>query len=265
MKKIDTLELLLVSGGGHPDVAYKVVRFFQNHCNRLNVLVPLYAKSAATLMCLGAQAIYMGEWGELGPIDVQIPDPIERGDRPVSPLDEFKSMEFLKEHAVELLDYFSSELESRGMSVKEALEASMPCVVGMMRPLYEGIDPIVMGEHRRSLAVGEQYADRLLRGLRNAHRVEIVERLIWGYPSHGFVIDRAEAKALGLPVVKLSEAEDRLLREAVLEVVDHDTSYRGFVDGHRAKPATKPKRSKRSSKRSVPTPTGKKPPASAVA
>ena len=226
---LDTLELLIVSGGGHPDIAYKLVRFLQGRCKRLNAIVPLFAKSAATLMCLGAQEVFMGEQGELGPIDIQIPDPLERGDDPVSPLDEFKSMEFLEDHALEILDFFSSALEHRGMSVKEALEQTIPCVIGMMRPLYESIDPIVMGEHRRSLAIGEQYASRLLGSTGNEHTDSIVQRLVWGYPSHGFVIDRKEARALALPIADLPSAQDELLVNAILELIDNDLSYCGFV------------------------------------
>jgi ClpP class serine protease len=41
-------------------------------------------------MSLGADAIFMGEFAELGPVDVQIQDPVERGAEPLSPLDEFK-------------------------------------------------------------------------------------------------------------------------------------------------------------------------------
>src|SRR5690349_6546463 len=65
--KIDTLEILLHSPGGHSRVAYQLAKFFRGHCRRLNIIVPMSAKSAATLLCLNADAIYMGEFAELGP------------------------------------------------------------------------------------------------------------------------------------------------------------------------------------------------------
>lgn len=254
---LDTLELLIVSGGGHPDIAYKVIRFLQARCKTLHAIVPLYAKSAATLMCLGASEIFMGEGGELGPVDIQIPDPVERGNEPISPLDEFKSMEFLENHALEILDFFSSELEDRGMSVKEALEQTIPCVVGMMRPLYEAIDPIVMGEHSRSLAIGGQYAARLLASTGNPHTDDIVQKLVWGYPSHGFVIDREEARSLNLPIANLSPAQDNALVDAILELIDNDLSYCGFVpDKYRQPSKRKPAKPAR------PTPAKRAAPAS---
>jgi len=60
MSHVPTLELLLHSPGGDADAAYTLMRYFRRRCKRLNVIVPLYAKSAATLMALGADAIYMG-------------------------------------------------------------------------------------------------------------------------------------------------------------------------------------------------------------
>lgn len=86
IRNLDTLELLLHSPGGSADIAYELIRVFRRHCRKLNIIVPLEAKSAATLMCLGADAIYMGEFADLGPIDVQIQDPVETGAKSISPL-----------------------------------------------------------------------------------------------------------------------------------------------------------------------------------
>src|SRR6266542_4156712 len=69
LKNIDTLEILIHSGGGHPEIAYQAAKFLRRHCKRLNVIVPMMAKSAATLMSLVADTIYLGELAELGPLD----------------------------------------------------------------------------------------------------------------------------------------------------------------------------------------------------
>ena len=66
-ENIGTLEILIHSPGGHADPAYKLMRFFRRKAKKINVIVPLVAKSAATLMCLAADTIYMGELAELGP------------------------------------------------------------------------------------------------------------------------------------------------------------------------------------------------------
>lgn len=227
---IDTLEILMHSPGGHPSIAYQVMKFFRRTCKRVNVIVPLQAKSAATLMCFGADMIYMGEFAELGPMDVQINDPLERGSAPFSPLDEFKSMEFLREYAVELLDYFTLLfIRQSGMSIKEAIHESIPCVSGMMRPLYERIDPLEVGGHRRALAIGEEYSTRLLKLVGNPQWQPIVERLVWKYPSHDFAIDIDEALELGLPISALPREQDKLLVNAIMELEQDESCVYGFV------------------------------------
>jgi hypothetical protein len=65
------LHLLLASPGGDGETAIRMVRSMQTRCSELTVLVPDMAKSAATLLCLGADKILMGPAGDLGPVDPQ--------------------------------------------------------------------------------------------------------------------------------------------------------------------------------------------------
>lgn len=67
------LHLLLASPGGDGETAIRMVRSIQARCAELTVIVPDMAKSAATLMCLGADHILMGPGGDLGPVDPQFP------------------------------------------------------------------------------------------------------------------------------------------------------------------------------------------------
>ena len=66
------LHLLLHSLGGDSEVAIRIVRTAQSRCKELTVIVPDMAKSAATLLSLGAHRIVMGPASDLGPIDPQI-------------------------------------------------------------------------------------------------------------------------------------------------------------------------------------------------
>lgn len=67
----DDLHLLLVSPGGYGEVAIRLVRQAQARCRIFTVLVPTQAKSAATLLALGAHRIVMGPMSDLGPVDPQ--------------------------------------------------------------------------------------------------------------------------------------------------------------------------------------------------
>jgi hypothetical protein len=244
-ENLDTLELLLHSPGGHADLAYQLMKYFRRKAKTVNVIVPFAAKSAATLMCLGADAVFMGQFAELGPLDVQIEDPVEKGAEPVSPIDDFKSMEFLREYAVELLDYFTLNLVKRyGISLKDAIPHSTACATGLVGRLYEKIDPLEVGGHRRSLAIGEEYAKRLLTLVKNPNHKAIVEKLVWSYPSHDFAVDFDEALELGLPVKHLDGAQDDALIDGLREVMSHEITFYGFVE--------RPKASTRPQKRSAP-------------
>lgn len=244
-RNIDTLEILIHSPGGHTDVAYQMAKFFRSHCKVLNAIVPLYAKSAATALCLNVDNIFMGEFAELGPLDVQVEDELERGKRSFPPLNEFKSMEFLKEHATEYLDFFTGLLVERGLSVKQALHEAIPGVVGVMSPLYAHIDPSKLGSYRRMLAEGEEYAKRLLESAHHPDVADLVQQLVWEYPSHDFVIDRDEAMAIGLPIKRLELAQERSLINAVLGLGDDEISFTGFVAREQPKAKANPKARKR--------------------
>jgi len=69
----DNIDLIIQSGGGIGTVAEKIVEMIRSYCKkRFRVIVPNVAKSAATMLALGADEIIMGVTSELGPIDAQI-------------------------------------------------------------------------------------------------------------------------------------------------------------------------------------------------
>jgi len=67
---IPHLDVFIQSGGGLPHEAYKLARLFSGHSSVWSVLIGEHAKSAATLIALGASEIVMSRDAELGPIDV---------------------------------------------------------------------------------------------------------------------------------------------------------------------------------------------------
>jgi hypothetical protein len=243
--KIDTLEILIHSPGGHANVAYRLAKYFRGHCKRLNIIIPMEAKSAATLLCLNADTIYMGEFAELGPLDAQLRDELDKGAEFFSPLDEFKSMEFMKEYATGILDYFGNALADRGMSVKQALHESIAGAVGIMTPLYAHIDPSKVGSYRRALSEGEEYAKRLLASVGHPNPAELAEHLVWDYPAHDFVIDYEEAKSIGLPVQRLPLAQEKSLINSLTGLMTDGIHFWGFAKPASTKKPVVPKGSKK--------------------
>lgn len=77
LQGIDTangLALIISSPGGDGLVAERIIRICRSYSRtgRFTAIVPAKAKSAATLICLGAESIVMGPTSELGPVDPQV-------------------------------------------------------------------------------------------------------------------------------------------------------------------------------------------------
>jgi DNA-binding NarL/FixJ family response regulator len=66
------LHLMLRSPGGDGEQAIRAIRVLQSRCSRLVLVIPDMAKSAATLLALGADEIRLGPASDLGPIDPQM-------------------------------------------------------------------------------------------------------------------------------------------------------------------------------------------------
>jgi hypothetical protein len=75
------LDLVIHSPGGSPQAAEQMVNYLRTQFDYIRALVPLQAKSAATMIALGCDEIVMGRHSELGPIDPQILVPVPGGAR----------------------------------------------------------------------------------------------------------------------------------------------------------------------------------------
>src|ERR1035437_1615942 len=72
-KKDKNICLILLSRGGSIEAAYQISKLCKQWSScKFVVVIPRYAKSAATLIALGADEIHIGPLGQLGPIDPQL-------------------------------------------------------------------------------------------------------------------------------------------------------------------------------------------------
>ncbi len=190
--------LLIDSCGGQARSAYEIACLFRRHCGGFVAIIPRMAKSAATLLALGADEIILGEYGELGPLDVQILDP-ERQER-LSGLDEVHSLERLNAFAMTALDKAMILFANRtGMKAKTLLPHVTRFVADLTGPLFGHIDVVHYTQVSRALKEGEEYARRLLRKRLGPDDANAIARqLVENYPEHGFIIDQDEARSLGL-------------------------------------------------------------------
>jgi len=137
----------------------------------------------------------------------------------------FKSLEYLRQHVLEALDEVTQILAQRyRMDIPYALEAARPLISSLVAPLYQQLDPHEFGASRRYLALGEEYSKIVMRRYSYPHlpqaRIEaIVRRLVWDFPSHGFVLDLELVQELGLNAFPLEQETVDLCEQLTNSIV----------------------------------------------
>jgi len=162
--------LILYSGGGRIEPAYLISKTCKRMAkSKFVVAVPRKAKSAATLIALGADEIHMGLMSELGPIDPQIGGFPTLGIR-------------------------------NALNVLADLSCKYPGCSEMIRKyLAEKLDLSVLGYLERVSESAVQYAERLLSGKtlpEGSSPYSLADHFVNYYKDHGFVIDVDEATGL---------------------------------------------------------------------
>jgi len=198
--------LVVDSPGGSATATYQLATLLRRHCEEFVAVVPRYAKSAATLLSLGASELYMGSDGQLGPLDAQLLDP-ER-EEIASALDEVQALERLHSAALDQADQSMQLLLARtGKKIETLLPLVLSFVSDMMNPLLDKIDTVHYTQQSRVLKVAEDYAVRLLEPKYSRSQAEgIARRLVNAYSEHEFVIDRDEAQEF-LDLAELTETK----------------------------------------------------------
>jgi hypothetical protein len=192
------LAVLIHSGGGIGEAAYQLATLFRRRSHGFTAIVPRWAKSAATLLTLGAESIILGEDGELGPLDAQTLDYDDEEGR-VSALDAVQAVEALEQSAIDtamnMLEYLHERTRKRFNTL---MPSALHFAAEITKPLFENIDPLRYSRQSRILQEAQDYAERLLQPAFKKNDASAIARdLVRNYPTHGFVIDREEAARIG--------------------------------------------------------------------
>ncbi len=135
--------LLLSSPGGDGLSAERIIRICRSYSGtgEYKVIIPGKAKSAATMICLGASEILMGNTSELGPIDPQIAVKVDNQTKRYSLFNIVKSYDALFEKAVnekegnlqpylqQLANYDAKDIEE----YKAAIELSKDIAIKVLK------------------------------------------------------------------------------------------------------------------------------------
>lgn len=205
------LILFLCTNGGDADAAYRISRCLQSHYKRFVIAICGKCKSAGTLVALGAHEVVMTDYAEIGPLDVQLgkKDELYETDSGLTVLNALSELEG-KVYEIFERGYFRLKINTQGrMTLKTATEIATQLSVGMMAPVMSQIDPLHVGEVSRAMKIGKEYGKRLSTVAKNL-QPKALDKLVDEYPSHGFVIDREEARKLFMNVRELTELEANL-------------------------------------------------------
>lgn len=205
-KKFKKLNLILQTPWWDPSIAYKIIRLLRNKCETLHIYIPRYAKSAGTLICLWANKIYLSSIGELWPLDVQLQIKKWQQVEYKSALEEFQSLEQIKESNVKVLDSVIQVLLSRlanGVPIDNLLSAANEHVAVTSWKLYNSVDAKKLWEYSRALNIWFLYWTKILitwwwKTPDEANK--IMNTLVYAYPTHWFVIDHVDWNSFNLPI-----------------------------------------------------------------
>ena len=205
-----TVDLWLNSPGGSARSAYKIALLLRSIACRVRVVIPDYAKSAATLLSLVADEIYMGPAAELGPLDVQLDYEKNPGMR-VSALDRIGNLNQITEAAREIVLGLGGEVRYKTrLGRAETVSVMADLASSLLKPLVSQVDPTILQQANRMLKEAADYGKRLMLTREDCPRdlaMSLPERLTKDYPTHGYAISPDEAAELGLPVKPIAEYE----------------------------------------------------------
>lgn len=176
----EPLDLLLHTPGGDVDATEKLISMLRAKVGdaTLRVIVPDFAKSAGTLIALGADSIVMSDCSELGPIDPQI---------------------MLRDSNGQSLGHSIFNYLHAYQEAEHALRAAPDDPVAQTQ--FARFDPTTVQKYEMVRERTRTFAEKLLipRGL---NYTKITSQLldIRSYPSHGQMIGWEEADAMGLVI-----------------------------------------------------------------
>src|SRR5690606_11077873 len=188
------IDVLIVSNGGDPVVAWRMISLLREKFSKITIIVPYTAFSAATLLALGGNEIIMHPYSHLGPLDPQItinnPDGTRKS---ISYEDITKYFEFIRDI---------------GVTDQEFIERAL-------NRLSSEIPPTAIGYAKRSSQLGLAMGTKLLSThMTDENKAKVIsETLNTKFYHHGYPLSRSEAKEINLPISpSYEETEDIIWR-----------------------------------------------------
>lgn len=198
---VECICFIVYSRGGDTLAAWSIINLLRQYCDKLTVLIPSRAHSAATLISLGANEIVMTKQATLGPIDPSVNGPLN----PQIPGEPPQSKAPVSVEAI------NGYLElAHEQNVNDSSE-----MVQMLLELSRQVHPLVLGEVYRTRSQIKMLAKKLITSqvTDEEHIEKVLQFLCSESGSHDYTINRREAKEeLGLNVVKPNQQQYEVIK-----------------------------------------------------
>ena len=197
------VDVMIHSTGGDALAAWKLMSILRERFDKVYVLVPYMAFSAATLFALGADEIVMHPYASLGPIDPQILI--------------FQPNTGLRQFAYEDVGAFLRFLADE-VKISEQVHVS-----AIIDSLFSAVDPVNVGGAKRASELSSSVGERLLL----LHMTDpedkpkakkIAENLNKSFFSHTDAVSRSRALELDLRIAPEDKQLEKLIWNAYLEI-----------------------------------------------
>lgn len=202
------ISLLLYTRGGDTSAAWSLVNLLREFTDDLEVIVPSRCLSSGTLICLGANRIFMAKQATLGPIDPSVTHPLN----PQIPGANARNR--LPLSVEDVAGYMDLAREEGGIDGDQALAS-------VFGSLASEVHPVALGSVKRARAQIQELARKLLsKHMTDAEKREkIVKMLCNEAGSHDYSIYRSEArKELGFEIESPSVELYNLMKEWALDI-----------------------------------------------
>ena len=206
------IDILIESSGGDPLVSWRLMSMIREKVDKIYILIPYSAFSAATLLALGGDEIILGDFGCLGPIDPQITAKKSDGT--------FHQFAYLD--IVSFLNFIKNDA---GLTEQKYLENTID-------KLLEQVDPSTIGMSKRAASLSVTMAEKLLNlhmdGLKRQEAKNIAQKLYESFFSHGHAVGKTEAREIGLTIVDPDEQLADLMWQIHKDIEDELQTRKPF-------------------------------------
>ena len=198
--KVENLSLYIYTVGGVTIAGFTILNLLKQFCNKLAMIIPYKALSTGTLMSLGTHKIIMSKIAQLSPIDPSTvhafgPKNPQQPAIPI-PVNVEDVMGFLK------LAKEDAKLDDNGNMVEA------------FKILANQIHPITLGAVKRSKNQVKHLAVTLLNSNYDKDEIKkITATLMEDRFSHQYIINKEEAKSIGLKIDEPDQELENLIME----------------------------------------------------